>query len=511
MSDEFIYDAVPYPSYVFPQTHPDRLATLAVLHGISAAKPGQCRVLELGCGDGTNLLAQAYALPSSKFVGIDLSQTHIDDAIRTANDLDITNAVFSQMDVTSVDTDELGEFDFIIAHGLFSWVPDVVRPAILKIYSECLSPRGIGYISYNALPGCHIRQITHDMMRFHTRGIDDPASKVESGISMLDLMTASADTDSIYQATLALEAEQIKERSIGNVFHDDLSEFNRPFYFHEFCSLIDAYGLTYLCESEPSNVLDKGLSATAIDTLNKLSGSVIEREQYRDFITARRFRSTLICKSDVSIDRNFTPNAVSSFFIASHVGHEADAAALVDDSEVRFSTPKGNRLTVNHPLTKLVLAELGAKWTRSYSIDELLDQIAGRYSGVDSSDGSIAILCNYLLQMYFAGFVKLHLYQPRFVTEISKYPVVSSFARWQIEHGGRSVTTMTGTNLEPEYDSIRELIFLLDGRHDRAAIVAKFKQMLEGQASGQIPDQSEIGEMVDANLATIASAGLLIA
>ncbi len=146
----FSYDEVPYSSFTFPQTRPDRLATLGAFHGMQPAAPESCRVLELGCGDGTNLLSFAYILPGSSFLGVDLSRVHIDSANRAAGELRLKNLEFHCDDVMNLTRDGVGEFDYIIAHGLFSWVPEAVRTRILEIYAECLAPHGVGYISYNA-------------------------------------------------------------------------------------------------------------------------------------------------------------------------------------------------------------------------------------------------------------------------------------------------------------------------------------------------------------------------
>ncbi len=167
---KFGYDEVPYSSFTFPQTRPDRLATLAAFLGMRPAPPERCRVLELGCGDGTNLISFAYILPDSRFVGIDLGQRHIEDAKNAATELGLTNLEFHCEDVMNFSRERYGEFDYIIAHGLFSWVPEAVRTKILKIYAECLTPQGVGHISFNAYPGCKTREMLWDMMKYYTDG-----------------------------------------------------------------------------------------------------------------------------------------------------------------------------------------------------------------------------------------------------------------------------------------------------------------------------------------------------
>jgi tRNA G46 methylase TrmB len=69
-----LFDEVRYLSGLSPPTHPDQLATMATLFGMWPAPVAPCRVLELGCSDGSNLIAMAYGPPQSQFVGIDLTQ-----------------------------------------------------------------------------------------------------------------------------------------------------------------------------------------------------------------------------------------------------------------------------------------------------------------------------------------------------------------------------------------------------------------------------------------------------
>src|SRR3954468_17474601 len=96
------YDAIPYPSHPMGQTHPDRLATLATLFGMDPPRPDRCRVLELGCADGGNLLAMAEGLPESEFVGIDLSARHIETGRAAVAALGLRNVTLKQLSITDV-------------------------------------------------------------------------------------------------------------------------------------------------------------------------------------------------------------------------------------------------------------------------------------------------------------------------------------------------------------------------------------------------------------------------
>ena len=148
------YDQVPYPSYVHAQTHPDRLASIAVLFGITPAQVESARVLELACGQGGNLIPIACSFPKSTCLGIDLSEKQIASGREIIDRLGLPNIELQAESILDF-RKEAGTFDYIIAHGVFSWVPGRVRDKILAICGQNLSPRGIAYVNYNTFPGWH--------------------------------------------------------------------------------------------------------------------------------------------------------------------------------------------------------------------------------------------------------------------------------------------------------------------------------------------------------------------
>jgi len=495
MPSDFIYDDVPYPSFVFPQTNPDRLATLARVHGIDAVPPASCRMLELGCGDGTNLLALAYAMPESRFVGIDLAATHIKSAKAAAEKLDISNVEFFELDVTKADAAALGEFDHIVAHGLFSWVPDFLRPEILELSSKCLAPNGIGYISYNELTGCLIREITHGMMRFATRDIADPNEKVSVGIDFLEDIVDAAEDDSVYQTMLDLELEQISERTPQNVFHDDLSEMNRPFYFEDFAKMLSEHGFQYLCEAEPSELA----RAAAFKFPKSITGTIAQ-EQYRDFVTGRRFRTTLFCRKGIAIDRTCAPERIGSLCLAGQLEFD-DRDDISGDTPMSFRTAKGNKLTINHPLTKKGLVAIADAWPQ---LTKAADLIAG------ASNDDAATTLGYLMQLFKAGFIKAHTLEQHFFTTISERPETSRFARFQVENGSNAVATLTGLNLEIKDPAIGKLLFLTDGTRDIEDLTQAMLEYAANFDAAAMPTEDDMRESIMSNILAFADAGLLV-
>ena len=173
---EASYDAIPYCSFPVPASHLDRMFNVARLFGLDPVVPENARVLELGCAGGGNLIPLANRFPKASFVGVELSKVQCDNAISAANYIGLKNLEVRHASITDIDA-SLGKFDYIICHGVFSWVPDFVRDAILHVSSANLSERGVAFISYNTLPGWHFRGMLRSMMLQHVEGLEDPQAK----------------------------------------------------------------------------------------------------------------------------------------------------------------------------------------------------------------------------------------------------------------------------------------------------------------------------------------------
>src|SRR3954471_21234556 len=151
------YDDVPYSNHPYAQTHPDRLATLAILHGVEPPDPYNARVMEVGCGAGGNLLAMAASAPGIHAVGVDLAREPIEEARRAAGAIPLTNAEFHRRDVRELTSAPFGRFGYIVAHGLYSWIPPDAQDALLAAIAAALEPSGVAYVSFNAHPGGYFR------------------------------------------------------------------------------------------------------------------------------------------------------------------------------------------------------------------------------------------------------------------------------------------------------------------------------------------------------------------
>jgi methyltransferase-like protein len=512
MNDEFVYDRVPYPSLVFSQTSPDRLATMATYFGMTPAHPQNCRFMELGCGDGTNLLALAYLFPGSKFVGLDLSEAHISDAKKGTADLGISNVEFLHEDVMNLSREQVGDFDFIVAHGLYSWVPDFVREKVLSIYSECLSPSGGGYISYNALPGYYIRQMLRDMIEYHTAGLSDPIERVNGSLSLINFLRESTPKDRVFGSIMDFEFEKFVERSVSNIFHDDLAETNQPFYFHEFAEQLSKNGLQYLSESTPVAMTAADLPRATQEVLRKLEDDTIRYEQYIDFIKCRRFRSTLACRNNIQLFRRPSARTIKKFYIQSHLAPTSADPEIVQKVSVEFAAEDTTKINTDHPLTKATLVCLSKNASTPLTFEEILKQVARIF--VDSpslfEEEQRQIAARNLMAMFEVGQIEFSLFRPSLVEQIGDRPRSSELARYQIARGCESVTGSTGKSHPLDNAFTTALIAMLDGSRDREALITAMLEMVDVPEEERESFLEQLPELIDLNLSKMATLGILV-
>ena len=523
VSDSTPYDEVAYPSAVYAQTHPDRLATLATLFGMTPADVKHSRVLELGCGDGGNLIAMAYGLPQSEFVGIDLSQRAIQSGQNTANAAGLKNIALHHLDLLDVPSD-FGTFDFILAHGLYSWVPTAARDKILALCAEKLTPQGVAYISYNAYPGNHLRDLARGMMRYHASHFAQPEQQILQARSLLQFLSESKEEPDPYTQILKREMERVLKYTDAAFFHDDLSPENHPVYFHEFAAHAAQHGLQYLAEADILDMREETYPPQTAAVLRELDGKdVVVREQYRDFLKCRAFRQTLLCRSSVSIDRSFDPRRVRTLYVAAEVRPASIQPDTASDSPELFLGPKGAEIETARPLLKTAFFTLGTLWPKCFSFAELLTQTRARLghdtgAAQTSEEADAQELSQALLQAHSAGFIELHAHAPRFTTEVSERPTASLLARLQFDNG-YTAATLRHTGLRIDDPVGRRLVTLLDGTRDRAALVRALSEHLKAKSatvsSEKETDQADglhrLDAELDAKLAGLARAAILIA
>ncbi len=457
------YDVVRYPSFPRDQSHPAYIAALAAVAGLKTPPVGQWRVLEIGCGDASNILPLAVEYPNGQFVGVDRAAQPLNVGQTLALDLKLSNLDLICADL--MDWKPGSEFDYIVAHGVFSWVPQEVRRKILQLCSESLKPAGIAFISYNALPGCHFRRYVRDLLRFHVRRDSDPVFRIGKARDFARFMT-EMHGDEPLQNALRYEFNTLLERDETALYHDDLAEVNDPFYLMDFVGLAAEYGLQYLGDADPIRDDLQGHAPFAENWL--------EARQYMDFMTRRRFRETLLCRREISLDRYLRMESLKEMYIASRL-----TPGKLEDGDVQtFSFPKAGTLSTNNPIIREILLRLCSIWPASMPVSE--------FPLHDQDPKAIAEL---LMQLVRNKALDIRATPPQIADWVGERPQASALARIQVAQGYPMVTNQRHQNVELGDDRSRKLIALLDGTRDRTALLdelgsfgadrAEIAQMLE--------------------------------
>jgi SAM-dependent methyltransferase len=464
------YDEVLYTGRPYADSHPERLATMATLLGANPAAVERCRVLEIACGDGANLVPMAYALPQSEFVGFDIAAQPIEAGRRLAARVGLANLSLSQLDLANFPADA-GAFDYIIAHGLYSWIPAAAREQLLALIARHLAPRGVAFVSYNVYPGCYVRRMVWEMLRFHTEALVEPGQRIAEAQALAKLIAEGRTADDAYTALMREELKRLSSRDAGFVFHDDLAEVNDPCYFHEFVTRAESHRLQFLCEAELLATAYTGLAPQVrlvLDALDPLA-----REQYLDFAKCRRFRQTLLCREGVAIERSVGPERIAGFrFLSRRRGLAGEAAAVAPPQS-------------EEAIPRAILDALDAAAPDGLSVDDLAARIPG------SDRGQLARLC---LAGAQTGAIQLHTRLADLSTTLGAKPVASAVARAQLE-GGQSVTNLRHATVDLDDELARRMLPLLDGTRGAAAVAAAL---------------GEPREAIDARLRQLARLALIV-
>ncbi len=459
------YQEIPYANDPYRSSHPDHLATVAKLSGLTPTAADHCRVLELGCARGGNLIPMALGLPCARFVGIDSSPRQVKEAGELIAQLGLSNIQVELRDILDLDPG-IGTFDYIICHGTFSWVTFEVQDRILDIAARNLAPDGIVYISYNTYPGWHLRGLVRDMMCYHVRRHQDPRDRVREARGLLQFMTMSASAlDHRYGSLLQEELDYVSQRPDSYLLHDHLETVNEPVYFHEFMERAHARGLRFVSEVQSSVIVPESLPPEIINGLRKLSGDDLEFEQFIDFLINRKFRQSVLCHDQTDRPRKARPEDLYGLYVASR--RTGDPAVVPSRDET---------------LVAAALAHLGEIWPLSLPFPSLLPAARSRMA---TSSNSMATrtttdadeLGSGLLRGYTEKRIELSTQPPSFVVAISNQPLASPLARLQAQVG------KTVTNLRHEAGQLSDfgshVLPLLDGKRDRAAILDTLIQSTE--------------------------------
>ncbi|MGX2987165.1 methyltransferase regulatory domain-containing protein [Ursidibacter sp. B-7004-1] len=365
---ETAYNDIPYTSVAFPHCQPNRLHALAKLKGLNPPELDNARVLEIGCSFGGNLIPFAIRYPNSQIVGIDLSEIQINIGQKMMQEIGLNNVHLVAADISKVNFENL-QFDYIICHGVFSWVPEFVQNAIMQLIQTYLTPNGVAFISYNAYPGWHLKDMVKELMQFGTSSDIHHYERIDQA---KELFAQTEDLLERFNPQTKPEFSRIAQHILNAdkyyVAHEYLEEVNQPFYFHQFIKKITPYGLGYITDTSLPSV--KTLSIFSGEKYEQLCQyfhrDIVKIEQYTDFINQRPFRCSILTHqhnlNGYNIDKYDMVHAFYELYIKGNL--------TKSDDNSHWLLPNGNQAFASSPLSD-ELAKVLNDNTVPYPIKEL--------------------------------------------------------------------------------------------------------------------------------------------
>jgi SAM-dependent methyltransferase len=459
------YTQSPYKTFPRKECDPTRLCAIARLYGVEAAAPSQSRVLELGCGSGANLVALAERFPQGSFLGVDFAQGHIDEAQAASERLGLTNVEWICADIKSY-APPRAEFDYIIVHGLYSWVNDGLRARILSLCKRSLSPHGVALVSYNVLPGWRQRGAVRDVMQVGARltGGFDSHERLESGKALLRLVASvRTGTSDPYGAYLREASERLESSDPSYLVHEYLDDHNDPCLFADFAQRAASEGLQFLAEAKVSLMSAEGLGPDVASVMRQLSHDIIAQEQVLDLCRNRMFRETILCHDTLHLQRDLRAAAFKalSFRTVYRAQHSQPGARTFTD------LVSGRELQAPDGIVSDILAAVGSLGAFG-GTPEQIKQALVRDFGHEATE---ADLVSSILTLWRSGFVEAACDG---AAGSAEKPRALGAAREQAALGYPAVSFRhEALELSP---AERQVVRLADGTRNREALIAAASQ-----------------------------------
>ncbi|MFO0744374.1 MAG: methyltransferase regulatory domain-containing protein [Myxococcota bacterium] len=437
---ERAYDESPYPDFAFWFTHPDHLGALGTLFGLQCAPIHQARVLEIGCAAGGNLLSIAASLPGSTCVGIDLSGVQIAAAREHAAGAGLKNVTLYHGDFRELPVD-LGTFDYVICHGVYSWVDEPTGQALLGAIRQWLAPMGVAYVSYNTYPGWHMVDMVRRLMLLHTADAPSEEEKLEQSVQITRWLHRRTRMNPNDWRGRALEQELQAMNDAGRslMLHDYLAPFNRPMYFLDFLERAGQAGLGYLANASPWDMYIENYDDDLVETLRQLPDLLLQ-QQYLDYVYHTRFRRTLLCRTDAPATRDVRAELTLGFYLNTGMFEEPGLDGIEAGIPIQVKVNGRPSLTVANPILRVALQAIWKCGRRPVTFEEIVTETMSTLAGLgletmllaqpDARERIRTRLAGQLLRAFFADAIKYGLARPPIARHIPERPATGRLQRY---------------------------------------------------------------------------------
>jgi len=502
------YDESPYPLNSYPQSAPGHLAAVAHLFGLDVPPVAQARVLEIGSAVGGNLIPFAAQYPGAQVVGIDLSPAQSARAQRYVRSVGLDNVTLLVGDIAEIDVEVLGSFDYVICHGVYSWVPENIREAILSVMSRVLSSAGVGYLSYNVYPGWKTKEIVREAMLLEAAD-GTPQDRVRAARAMADFLAQVALPGGTPARALADHHASDATRADYYLLHEELELFNSPCYFTDLVHRAQAHGLGYLAEAEPEQMFAANFGAGLDAQLSaRCGGDRIALQQYLDLAINRAFRQSLLVHQErtQAVQNSVNPSRFADLHFAGWLP-PADGETRLDGSVQEFGGPDAAALMTDDTVQKVAVDVLNASWPWTLSRQELTESVRASLPLARVPEHLEARIDGLLQSLIVGGLVRYRL-DPVRPQQNSLLLLDDSARRLAAATGDDtlcySYTAWHETVVLTPFD--RYLLPLLDGTRDRHQLIeimvghARCHAIGLQRAGRRVVDDAELRQLIGAQI-----------
>lgn len=420
------YDEIPYPGMSYPFAHPDRMAVAGRLHGLASPDPARATLLELGAGDGSNLLSLAQLWPEARCIGVDLSGHAIGLARQRAEALGLTNVELHHAPLEALldPTGPVGPLpraDYIIAHGLVSWVPPATRQALFELVGRSLSDDGVAMLSFQTWPGYSDVEPLRALMRHHVENVADPAKKVQQArdIAVWHILRWERLFGAARTHALRALYEEIAAMPDAVFLHDLLSPEHHPLSLTEITAELAPHGVAWLTNARMNEPRTTQLP-DPLRELARASDDPVRRQQYLDYFLMTRFRTSLFCRLDAvragRVVRNVEPQAFRPFHIAGRVSAE------------KLGRNPGRGLVVTTAVGDVTLSEEATRVLVALS-DVMPSALPTSALVARAAPLSETDVLHAVAELWLADAIELSLAPPAVASALPDHPVASPLAR----------------------------------------------------------------------------------
>lgn len=477
----FQYDRVDYPGVADGVIQLRNLEAVASVLGLNPGGINACRVLEIGCADGPNILPFAIEFPNSAFVGVDLVKDRVCEAQQASEKVGVGNAEFRHANVTEIDP-SWGRFDYILCPGVFSWAAKEERDAILRACRDNLTENGIAAISYNVLPGWNFRGTVRELIRRHVRVFEGADKQIQEARRAVEFIARATSESTPHGQMYRNVRDSLRISTDHYLYHDYISDRNEPFYFHQFAAMLEPFDLQFAAEADITQTAAMGVSAEATAALNR--APILDREQLLDFLVNTGYRRSVVCRKDRKINRLIDHRSMESLSVAL-VRPFPDFEFDPGNTETIQLSWDGGSLNTSEPLGKAALKHLMNVWPQAVPVNELYPLACSLLPSefhtplASDPDGLIdgsAVLARSMLAAWGAGLARAWRTPPAVCTVVSERPRSSPFVRFCAENNRCIVNQWHGNVLDLTTQE-RALLSLLDGTRDLSELSTEFSRL----------------------------------